>query len=172
MNDQGAVFGVPEEMEEVGGGGDWLPKGNYQFTIADIYEQALKGDDNGDPYKGFATTEGEQISIRVNELVALNGEDPAPSETSSTFIKLTLSDGDQTFVTVDPSSETHDKLAKSKRRLVALAHALGETPSEGFVQSLRDGDFNDRKACADFRIWKMGDNEGNWTAKFWESSTI
>ncbi len=171
MNEQGAVFGVPEEMEDLGGGGDWLPKGDYQFTIAAITEFPL-GDDDGEPFIGFATTEGEQISVRVNELVPLNGADPAPSETSSTFIKLVLVDGDETFVTVDPSSETHDKLAKSKRRLVGLAHALGETPSEGFVQSLRDGDFDGQSACADFRIWKTPTNTGNWTARFWASTTI
>ncbi len=172
MNDQGAVFSVPEEQEKIGGGGDWLPKGDYQFTIADIFEQPLKGDEDGNPYPGFATTEGEQISILVNELVALNGAEVAPSDGSSTFIRLTLSDGNETYVTVDPSSETHDKLAKSKRRLVGLAKALGVTPSEGFVQSLRDGDFDGQSACADFRIWKTATNTGNWTASFWASATI
>ena len=64
------------------------------------------------------------------------------------------------------------QLAKGKRRLVAIAQAIGETPSDSFVEGLRTGDFNGQTLTATFQEWKMGDRKGSFPKKFGASTTI
>ncbi len=173
---EGRVFEVPEEALEFGGGTDWYPTGEYEFTIAEVYTNTLGETDEGEPFQGFVTSDGEQLSVQINNFVPLNGAEDPPSELVSQFIRICTKDGDQDYVTVDPADKDFKQLAKGKRRLVAIAQAIGETPSDSFVEGLRTGDFNGQTLTATFQEWKMGKGtdarKGSFPKKFGASATI
>lgn len=158
------------------GGTDWYPVGEYQFTIQDVYTNTLGQTDKGEPFAGFMTIKGEQLSIQMSNFIPLNGGEDPPSQLVSQFLRITTKDGDQDYVTVDPKDQDFEQLAKGKRRLAAIATVLNETPSDGFVNALRDGDLNGTTLSANFRKWKMGKGdearEGSFPTKFWASATI
>ena len=178
------VFSVPEEDLEFGGGADWYPIGDYEFTIQDVYPNPLGQTEDGEPFRGFMTTDGEQLSIQASNFIPLNGAPDPPSQLVSTFIRITIRDGDQDYVTVDPKDADFDQLAKGKRKLAAIAAAIGETPNDSFVNALRDGDLNGTHLAASFRKWTFPEQtdksgtvirekiEGSWPTKFWASATI
>ena len=173
------VFSVPEEEQEIGGGERWYPKtGDYEFTIQDVFSDPLGTTEDGEPFRGFATTEGENLVIQMSNFIALNGAEEPPSVFAGDRLRICTQDGDQDYVTVDSSDEIFKKLAQGKRRLHGIARALGETPSDKFVNALRDGDLNGSKLRATFQESSIKDDDGNvtwkgsWTRKFWASATI
>lgn len=173
------LFSMAEEEEEIGGGDRWYPKtGDYEFTIEDVFSNPLGSTEDGEPFRGFATTEGEQLSIQMSNFTALNGAEEPPSPFAGDFLNICTKDGDQDYVTVDHADETFKKLAQGKKRLHGIARALGETPSDKFVNDLRDGSLNGSVLRATFQESSIKDGDGNvtwkgsWTRKFWASSTI
>lgn len=165
------LFDVPEEMLEFGGT-EWYPKGDYEFSIREVYVNPLGSDEDGNPYDGYASTEGEEMSLRLTDFVPLNGGPEAPSTEVSQFLRITLEDDGLSYYEVDPSDADHKNLAKGKRRLVALAKALGEVPSTEFVDALKSGGFNNSRVGATFQEWKMGDRKGGFPKKFFAASTF
>jgi len=166
------VFDVPEELLEFGGGTDWYPTGEYEFTIAEVYTNTLGETEDGEPFRGFVTSDGEQLSVQINNFTPLNGADEPPSELISQFIRICTRDGDQDYVTIDPGDKDFAQLSKGKRRLKAIANSIGETADDNFVDGLRAGDFNGQTLTATFQEWKMGDRKGSFPKKFGASATI
>jgi len=178
------VFSVPEEDLEFGGGTDWYPIGQYGFTIQDVYPNDLGQTEDGEPFQGFMTTDGEQLSVLMSHFIPLNGGEEPPSEAIGTFLRITTRDGDQDYVTVDPRDSEFEQLAKGKRRLAAIAAAIGETPSDNFVDALRTGQLNGKKLNANFQKWTFPEQkdktgivirekrEGSFPTKFWATMTI
>ena len=110
---------TPEQME-FGGGNDWFPTGDYEFTIQDTFDGTLGETADGEPFEGFVTSDGEQLSILVGDFVPVNGG-PNPPGNNTAFIRITLRDGDTTIHEVAADDKTLTQLAKSRRRLAALA---------------------------------------------------
>jgi len=173
------LFSVAEEEEEIGGGTNWYPKtGDYEFTIQGVYSNPLGQTDEGEPFRGFATTEGEQLGIDMNNFIALNGAEEPPDSSANDILNICTKDGDEDYVTVDASDAIFSKLATGKKRLHGIARALGETPSDKFVNDLREGLLNGSTLRATFQESEIKDGDGNitwkgsWTRKFWASTTI
>ena len=170
------VFDVPEDMLEFGGT-DWYPVGEYQFQIAEVTTFPLGEDKEGNPFDGFMTSEGEQVSLQLNNFQPLGQGDAPPSELVSQFLRICTQDGDQNYITVDPSDQDFKQLAKGKRRLVAIARTLNETPSDEFVEQLTAGAHNSRQLCAEFVRWEMKRKDGttgkgSYPKRFWAATTI
>jgi len=165
------LFDVPEELLEFGGN-EWYPRGNYEFSIRSVYLNPLGSDDDGDPYDGYVTTEGEELSLRLTDFSPLGNEPEPPSPEVGQFLRICLEDGDQNYLVVDPADKDYKNLAKGKRRLVALARALGEVPSTEFVDALKSGGYNNKRVGATFQEWKMGDKKGGFPKKFFAASTF
>lgn len=165
------LFDVPEEMLEFGGN-EWYPVGRFEFAIREVYVNDLGSDEEGEPYDGYASTEGKEVSLRLTDFVPLNGEPEPPSTEVGMFLRICLEDDGIDYLEVDPTDKDHKNLAKGKRRLVALARALGEVPSSDFVDALCDGGYNGKLAGAEFQEWKMGDRKGGFPKKFFAASSF
>lgn len=148
------------------GGSDWYPLGDWSFKILEIYENDLGMQPDGSPFRGFQTTDGEQISLRIGEFQPLGGQESPPGNNMQ-FIKICLRDGAKDITTVDPADREYRELAKGLRKAVAIARVLGEEPSMEFVEALRKGDFNDRRRIgATFVEWRANNSKGSYPKKF------
>ena len=165
------TFDVPEEMLEFGGN-EWYPNGDYEFNIREVYLNELGSDDDGDPYDGYASTEGKELSLRLTDFTPLDGGTEPPSTEVGQFLRICLEDDGLDYLDVDPTDKDHKNLAKGKRRLVALAKAMGEVPSTDFVDSLADGGYNNSRVGATFQEWKMGDKKGGFPKRFFAASSF
>lgn len=165
------LFDVPEDALEFGGN-EWYPIGTYEFQIREVYMNDLGSDDDGEPYDGYASTEGKELSLRLTDFVPLDGGTEPPSTEVGQFLRICLEDDALDYLSVDLTDKDHRNLAKGKRRLVAIARALGEIPSTEFVEALSEGGFNGKGMGADFKEWKMGDNKGGFPKRFFAASSF
>jgi hypothetical protein len=165
------LFDVPEDLLEFGGQ-DWYPVGDYEFEIDESYVNDLGEDEEGNPFSGYVSSDGAELSLRVKDFVPLNGENPPPSENVGQFVRICLEDNGMTYIEVDPTDSEYKQLAKGKRRLVAIARALGEIPSDEFVDQLREGKFKGARIGATFQEWKMGDRKGSFPKKFFAANSF
>jgi hypothetical protein len=163
----GLFADVTTDMMEFGGGAEWYPKGTYEVTIEQVHIQDLPSSPEGLPYNGYVTTEGEQLSIQFGNFTAINGAESPPGN-NKMFLKLVLSDGDLMVFDVPPRDDLYVELAKSKRRLAAIADALGVdnvTPDE-FVSNLRSGKYDGCVMGSNWALWRRGDKHGAYPSKF------
>ena len=165
-----SLFNIPEELLEFGGS-DWYPIGEYEGEIEEVYSNDLAEDDDGNPYQGFQTSDGEQLSLQFGGFTPLAGAEEAPGN-DKVFVKVCLKDGSMDVHTVDAKDKDYQQLAKGKRRLAALAQALGYEGSDAveFVDDLRNGAFNGKRFGIKWQKWTQGkgDNKrsGAFPAKF------
>lgn len=163
------LFDVSDEDLEFGGT-DWYPIGEYGCTIRNVYENELGQTEEGEPFNGFATTDGSQLSIQFDNFIPLNAEPTPPTEKVSAFVRICTRDGDQDYVSIDANDKTYSKLATGKKRLVALARALGETPSDQFVADLQSGAYNGTNLTVNWKEWTIGKGDdikkGSFPIKF------
>ena len=156
---------VPQEDRVIEGGSDWVPDtGDWQMTLEEVYEAELPSDENGNPYQGYVTTDGEQINLQFGSLQPLNGQE-GPSGNQKFFVRMTLRDGDEDITTIDTKDKQseYSKLRTSKVRLASLAHeGFGANFSTEFVDFLRQGEFKDRQVIADLQ--KMKTSSGSFIA--------
>lgn len=146
---------VPQELLTIEGGSDWIPdSGDWQMKLEEIYESELPSDENGEPFQGYVTSDGEQINLQFGTLQPMNGQADPPGN-NKFFVRITLRDGDEDITTLDVSEATdYRNLRTSIRRLASLAPALGTTFSTEFVEYLRSGQFKDKAVIADLQKGK------------------
>ena len=84
------LFDVPEDALEFGGN-EWYPVGTYEFQIREVYINDLGSDDDGEPYDGYASTEGKELSLRLTDFVPLDGGTEPPSTEVGQFLRICLS---------------------------------------------------------------------------------
>lgn len=163
----GLFSDVTTDMLEFGGGADWYPKGDYEVALDKVYTQDLPSSPEGEPYRGYVTTEGEQVSIQFGDFTPNNGAD-APPGNNKAFLKIVLRDGEMGVVNVDPKDENYTELAKGKRRLASLAEALEVTydDPQDFIDDLKAGVFNGSRLMSTWVRWARGGREGSYPSKF------
>jgi hypothetical protein len=154
-----------ESFFEVGGAaGDFQPAaGPWQMTLEAIYEQDLPSDDQGEPFRGYVTTEGRIISVQFGDLVPLDGQPDAGN--FKFFQKFCLVDGEVDITSGEAQTEgtEYQQVNKGLRRLGSLAPALGQTLSTEFVDALTSGLYNNRQVGV-----IVGARKGarSWVVKF------
>lgn len=164
---------VTTDMMEFGGGADWYPKGEYEVVIEAIHMQDLPSTNDDEPFRGYVTTEGEQLSVQFGEFTAVNGAD-APPGNNKMFLKVVLADGVMDVYEVEPKDDLYVELAKGKRRLASLAAALDVTEgsAQDFVTDLRNGVYNGSRLGSNWVRWTRGNpksddfKQGSYPSKF------
>ena len=144
---------VPQELLTIEGGSDFIPdSGPWQMVLEQVYEAELPSDENGDPFQGYVTTDGEQVNLQFGTLQPMNGQEGPPGN-NKFFVRMTLRDGDEDITTLDVADSKTDyrNLRTSVRRLASLSLALGQNFSTEFVENLRSGEFKDRAVIADLQ---------------------
>ena len=160
---------VSKDMMEFGGGGsDWYPVGTYEVTLDEVRLQDLPETDDGEPWKGYATADGEQLSIQFGNFVPTEGAKDPPGN-NKMFLKVLLRDGAMKVMDVAPKDPDYYELGKGKRRLASLADALQipdtVTPVE-FIEGLKNGEYNGSVVGSRWQKWARGNKEGSYPAKF------
>lgn len=136
------------------GGGKFLwPAGAWRGAIEDVTERDLPRSGSGEPFKGYETTDGTELNVKIASNVYL--DDPEQADCAGArkqFVALVMRDGDHTIYDVDTTVQNapYWKLQQSQRYAIALARALGATEedgdftvmSEGFLEALAAGQYN------------------------------
>jgi hypothetical protein len=155
---------VPQDLLTIEGGSDFIPdSGDWQMRLEEVYEAELPSDDDGNPYQGYVTTDGEQINLQFGTLQPMNGQTGPPGN-NKFFVRITLRDGEEDITTLDVTDKQTDyrNLRTSIRRLASLAPAMGQTFSTEFVEYLRQGEFKDKAVIADLQKGK----KSSWVRGF------
>lgn len=151
---------VPAESAEnpAGTGGNRLfPSGPWQGRIDTVRSKGIPTDKNGKPFAGYASENGEVLSIQLGSNQASDGQDDIGAQ--KFFADFCVSDGDLDLTSVDLSeySSPNWQLQIGARRIVNLAIALGAatltgangdaawTVEESFVDDLRSGAYEGRE---------------------------
>ena len=164
----GLFSDVTPDMLEFGGGAEWYPKGEYEVTLEQVHIQDLPSGADGQPWNGYVTTEGEQLSVQLGNFSPTKGAE-APPGNNKMFLKLVLSDGDLMVFDVPPRDDQYVELAKSKRRLASLAEALSvpnDVTPQQFLSDLRSGAYDNSVVGSTWALWRRGDKHGAYPAKF------
>lgn len=171
---------TPEQME-FGAGDGWYPLGEYAFAIVGANVAEGSGDQNGNPFDGFETTDTETLFVQLAYFEPLNGGSEPPSELVRQSIKIPIRDGDTSLfdVTVPKKgtrAESHASLVKGRRRLAQLAAEVDADRISGsdtqFVADLQTDEYRnannseDLRLSAEFAKWSNGDRTGSYITKF------
>lgn len=141
------------------GGGKFLwPAGAWRAAIEDVTERPLPRANDGSPFKGYETTDGSELNIKLASNVYL--DDPEQADCAGArkqFVALVMSDGERTIYDVDATVQNapYWKLQQSQRFALSIARALGATEEdgdltvmqEGFLEALAAGQFNGVEIC-------------------------
>jgi len=159
----------------VGEGGDTLfPKGEWQGTIDEIRVRDLPPWADT-PGRGYASEDGEVLSIQIGSNSPLNGQDDIGAKKH--FVDLVIRDGEETPETVDVMERKCESwmLQRGTRMLVNLGMALGETEeledengkamtvvAEDFLENLKTGAFDGTDVSYEIshRPWSSKDDNG------------
>lgn len=150
---------VPKSRAEapVGSGRDFVfPEGSWIFNLDDVYIQDLPPW-AGTPGRGYASDEGEIISLQFGEATAAADGQGDPGN-GKLFVKFVTRDGE---IGIEDGPIADDspswQMRKDAALLTNLALALGQTEDiesggeiysmtrEGFLDALRGGEFKDTK---------------------------
>lgn len=125
------------------GGGKFLwPAGAWRGAIEDVTEKTRRTNSAGELLKGFETSEGYQLNVKITNNVYLDDEEQADcAGNRKQFVELVMSDGDHTIYDVDATVQNapYWKLQQSQRYAIALARALGATEEDGDLTVMADG---------------------------------
>ena len=134
--------------------GDFVwPQGAWRGALEDVTEKDLPKSATGEPFKGFDTTDGTILNLKIGSNVYLDDEDQSGvAGNRKQFVEIVLSDGDRTIYDVDASEKgaSYWKLQQSQRLALDIARALGQAEedgeytvmAEGFLEALGSGQFN------------------------------
>lgn len=131
-----------------------FPTGPWVGTIDYARSKDLPSNEKGEPFKGYTSTEGEIIAIRMGSNEPLDGQESVKNR--KFFVDLCIADGEYDMTNIDLADREHKawQLQNGVRNLMRLAIALGSAQlegdngssrwviSEGFVDSLRAGEFD------------------------------
>lgn len=150
------LFTIPKRnTESLRGSGDQpFGAGQWVGTIEEIFiKDDLPSDNEGKPFAGYASTEGEEISIQLGSNTPLDGQEDVGNR--KFFVQITTADNGLTLATVDTTERKapHWKLQRSVALTANLAIALGYVEDDGenvtvredFIDALKDGAFKDQK---------------------------
>jgi len=150
------LFSIPKRnTESLRGSGDTpLGAGQWVGTIEDIFvKDELPSDKDGKMFAGYASSDGQEISLQLGALHALDGQDDVGNK--KFFVRIVTRDGDLDLSSVDPTTRgaAHWQLQRSVARAANLAVSLGYTDEDGdnvvvrgdFIDALIDGTFKDTK---------------------------
>ncbi len=149
---------VPKSRAEAptGGGNRLFPAGEYAGTIEEVRTRPFPDyvDPVSRPKGGYASSDGEILSIQLGENRALNNESADPGN-QKMFVDFVIRDGD---VAIDSGPNIDDRswqMQRSATLLTNLALALGATSEvtgedgdtyvvtvDNFLSELRDGNLN------------------------------
>lgn len=129
----------------------WLA-GAWRGVIEDATSKDLPKSATGEPFKGYETTDGSIINLKLTSNVYLEDESQASiAGNRKQFVEIVLSDGDRTIYDVDQEQgRDYWKLQQSQRLALSIARALGQVEEDGeytimaggFLEALANGDFN------------------------------
>ena len=150
-----ATIAIPtRKLNAPASGGDFVwPAGAWRGAIEDVAARALPSSAAGEPFKGYETTDGEEINLRIGSNVYLDDEEQANvAGNRKQFVTLVLRDGERTIYDVDSEVQNapYWKLQQSQRYALAIARALGAAAEdgemtvmeEGFIDALAAGQYN------------------------------
>lgn len=129
-------------------------EGAYEGTFETFEIKDLPAARDGSPFAGYATTDGTRLSVRLGNLVPLEGQENPGNR--KLFLDIVLSDGEHNLSNVDVAARDvpHWQLQKSARTLANLAMALGATHDvgdgnlaidEAFLDSFVEGAYTGQK---------------------------
>ena len=144
---------IPTRVLDSPSGGDFQWKsGTHRGTLESVERRDLPRSSAGEPFKGYETTDGSELNVRIGSIVYLEDEsDAAYAGNRKQFVALVESDGNRTIYDVDNAqSAPYWKLQQSQKNLVLIARALGQVEvdgddtviAEGFLDALASGEFN------------------------------
>lgn len=153
---------IPQQQAERprgSGASKTQPKGAWEGSIDEVRERSFPDwvDPVGRPKSGYASTDGEILSLQFGDQVPLESQEDYGK--GKLFVDLVIRDGDTTLETVNVSDRNSKswKLQEGARMLVNLAIALGQTETvdtddgpmtairEGFLDALRSGEYTGQR---------------------------
>jgi len=139
-----------EELETTGRTDTPFPEGAWIGTIDTVRSREIPTDKDGNPFKGYTSSDGELLSLQLGSNSSQAGQDDVGNR--KFFTDLCIQDGDMDLTTT--TTEEAWQLLNGRRNMTRLAIALGAAemigengktswayPSE-FVDSLRAGDYD------------------------------
>lgn len=164
---------VPKSRAEtpVGGTSRIFPAGQWIGKIDEVYVQTFPT--WATPNQGYASAEGEIVSVQLGEARAL-GEGQEDPGNGKFFVKFVTRDGALEIEAGPDIPDASWQMQRSAAQLANLALALGQTEdvemegetytvtSEGFLDALRSGELNGTEIgfTTFHRSWKKGDKSG------------
>lgn len=149
---------VPAKDAEAGlasSGQSVFPEGNYSGRIDVVRSRTIPVGNDGEPFAGFSTDDGEVLGIQIGSCKALEGQEEVGER--KIFVDIVTRDGenDLTNVNLKDRGVAHWKLQQSARLSINLAIALGVaelqdangdgtfwTAPTSFIDSLRAGEYD------------------------------
>lgn len=154
MSSTQAAIRIPTRAVHGGGASEfsWMA-GAHRATIEDVTRRDLPRSSTGEPFKGYETTDGYELNIKLGSNVYLEDEAQASyAGNRKQFVTIVVQDGDRTIFDVDGTIKNAPfwKLQQSQRLLAALMDALGQTEidgedtviADGALEALEAGQFN------------------------------
>lgn len=148
-----ATISIPTRQAESLRGSDSekiFSAGAWRGKILQTDVKDLPSRNDGSPFAGYQSTEGQRLAVRIGENTPVDGQDDVGG--MLWFEDIVLQDGELDIYSIDVTAKNHPswQLQKSARKLVNLAMALGQTEevdgnvvvNEGFVEALAAGEFN------------------------------
>ena len=168
---------VPKTRAEapVGSGSFVFPEGTWAFTLDETYVQTLPPW-AGTPGRGYASAEGEVLSIQLGSARPL-GDGQGDPGNGKLFVKFVTRDGETSIDAGPDISDASWQMQKDAALLTNLALALGQTEeiemngetyivtSDGFLDALRDGTLRGSEVGASVfhKSWKSKDGTKSGT---------
>lgn len=170
---------VPQDQVENSGGNDLVfPSGPWEGTIDIVRSKGIPMYE-GKPFAGYASSEGEVLSLQIGNNQALDGQVDIGG--TKFFVDLPTEVGDDTLANIDTTTRSHPnwQLQKSAVSVTQLAIALGAAElvgengnsswavNEEFVDNLRAGSYDGMQIGFSVRHSPgKGKNEGKTFANF------
>ncbi len=124
--------------------------GAWRGTIESVEERPLPSTNDGKPFAGYTSTDGERLAIVIGGQVPQEGQKDVGGR--KRFIDIVLRDDIHTYDNTDPMEQGADwwQLQRSMRLVMNLAIALGAASKVGdsytlndtFIEDLKAGNFN------------------------------
>lgn len=151
MSTQQAIR-IPTRVVHGGGASEFAWKaGAYRAAIEDVTRRDLPRSAAGEPFKGYETTDGYELNLKLGSISYLEDESFSVGNRKQ-FVAIVAQDGDRTIFDVDGAVQNapYWKLQQSQRLLAALMDALGQTEvdgedtviADGALEALEAGQFN------------------------------